>query len=85
MAKLCGALRRKCARPTYKPRFRETLGLAVAAEQLGADGAHFRAHHFACQLASPFPLLAAVGARASGSRRSLAAGLAGLFQVTGSW
>ncbi len=30
------------------------------AEELGADGAYFRVHHFARQLASPFPLLAAV-------------------------
>src|SRR5437763_6572119 len=37
--------------------------LAVAAEGLGADGAYFRVHHFARQLGSPFPLLAAVGAR----------------------
>jgi alkanesulfonate monooxygenase SsuD/methylene tetrahydromethanopterin reductase-like flavin-dependent oxidoreductase (luciferase family) len=35
----------------------------VAVEELGADGAYFRVHHFAQQLASPFPLLAAVGAR----------------------
>jgi alkanesulfonate monooxygenase SsuD/methylene tetrahydromethanopterin reductase-like flavin-dependent oxidoreductase (luciferase family) len=35
----------------------------VAAEELGADGAYFRVHHFARQLGSPFPLLAAVGAR----------------------
>jgi alkanesulfonate monooxygenase SsuD/methylene tetrahydromethanopterin reductase-like flavin-dependent oxidoreductase (luciferase family) len=35
----------------------------MAAEELGADGAYFRVHHFARQLASPFPLLAAVGAR----------------------
>jgi alkanesulfonate monooxygenase SsuD/methylene tetrahydromethanopterin reductase-like flavin-dependent oxidoreductase (luciferase family) len=41
----------------------QSIELAVAAEQLGADGAYFRAHHFARQLASPFPLLAAVGAR----------------------
>jgi len=34
-------------------------------EQPGADGAYFRVHHFANQLASPFPLLAAVGARTS--------------------
>ena len=34
--------------------------LAVAAESLGADGAYFRVHHFARQLGSPFPLLAAV-------------------------
>src|ERR1700704_4728705 len=41
----------------------QSIELAVAAEQLGADGAYFRVHHFARQLASPFPLLAAVGAR----------------------
>ena len=41
----------------------QSIDLAVAAEDLGADGAYFRVHHFARQLASPFPLLAAVGAR----------------------
>jgi len=41
----------------------QSIELAVAAEQLGADGAYFRVHHFARQLASPFPLLAAIGAR----------------------
>jgi alkanesulfonate monooxygenase SsuD/methylene tetrahydromethanopterin reductase-like flavin-dependent oxidoreductase (luciferase family) len=41
----------------------QSIELAVAAEKLGADGAFFRVHHFARQLASPFPLLAAVGAR----------------------
>ena len=39
----------------------QSIDLAVAAEELGADGAYFRVHHFARQLASPFPLLAAVG------------------------
>src|ERR1700744_132210 len=43
----------------------QSIELAVAAEQLGADGAFFRVHHFARQLASPFPLLAAVGTRTS--------------------
>jgi len=43
----------------------QSIELAVAAEQLGLDGAYFRVHHFARQLASPFPLLAAVGARTS--------------------
>jgi len=43
----------------------QSIELAVAAEQLGADGAYFRVHHFAQQLGSPFPLLAAVGARTS--------------------
>jgi alkanesulfonate monooxygenase SsuD/methylene tetrahydromethanopterin reductase-like flavin-dependent oxidoreductase (luciferase family) len=37
----------------------QSIDLAVAAEELGADGAYFRVHHFARQLASPFPLLAA--------------------------
>ena len=41
----------------------QSIDLAVAVEQLGADGAYFRVHHFARQLSSPFPLLAAVGAR----------------------
>jgi alkanesulfonate monooxygenase SsuD/methylene tetrahydromethanopterin reductase-like flavin-dependent oxidoreductase (luciferase family) len=43
----------------------QSIDLAVAAEELGADGAYFRVHHFASQLSSPFPLLAAVGARTS--------------------
>ncbi|MCB0908408.1 MAG: LLM class flavin-dependent oxidoreductase, partial [Nocardioidaceae bacterium] len=43
----------------------QSIDLAVAAEELGADGAYFRVHHFAQQLGSPFPLLAAVGARTS--------------------
>ena len=41
----------------------QSIELAVAAEELGADGAYFRVHHFARQLASPFPLLAAAGGR----------------------
>lgn len=41
----------------------QSIDLAVEAERLGMDGAYFRVHHFARQLASPFPLLAAVGSR----------------------
>ncbi len=41
----------------------QAIDLSVAAEELGLDGAYFRVHHFARQHASPFPLLAAVGAR----------------------
>lgn len=41
----------------------QSIDLAIAAEEVGADGAYFRVHHFARQLGSPFPLLAAVGAR----------------------
>ncbi|GAB3498013.1 LLM class flavin-dependent oxidoreductase [Nocardiopsis coralliicola] len=43
----------------------QSIELAVAAEEVGADGAYFRVHHFARQLASPFPLLSAIGARTS--------------------
>src|SRR3954462_114645 len=43
----------------------QSIDLAVAAEEIGVDGAYFRVHHFARQLASPFPLLAAIGARTS--------------------
>src|SRR6201990_923126 len=43
----------------------QSIELAVAAEEVGADGAYFRVHHFAQQLASPFPLLAAAAARTS--------------------
>src|SRR6187455_2325242 len=41
----------------------QSIELAEAMEELGGDGAYFRVHHFAQQLASPFPLLAAIGAR----------------------
>jgi len=41
----------------------QSIDLAVAAEELGVDGAYFRVHHFARQLASPFPLLSAIGAK----------------------
>src|ERR1700757_320750 len=41
----------------------QSIDLAIEAERLGMDGAYFRVHHFAQQLASPFPLLAAVGAK----------------------
>src|SRR6201991_284944 len=54
--------------PAYKTRtasdtLLQSIDLAVAAEEIGLDGAYFRVHHFAAQLASPFPLLAAVGAK----------------------
>lgn len=44
---------------------RQSIDLAVAAEEAGIDGAYFRVHHFARQAASPIPLLAAIGARTS--------------------
>lgn len=50
---------------TASDTLRQSIDLAVAAEELGLDGAYFRVHHFAAQLASPFPLLAAIGAKTS--------------------
>src|SRR5256885_5409301 len=41
----------------------QSIDLAIEAERLGMDGAYFRVHHFAQQLASPFPLLAAIGVK----------------------
>lgn len=54
--------------PTYQTRtggdtLLQSIDLSVAAEEIGLDGAYFRVHHFARQLASPFPLLAAIGAK----------------------
>ena len=43
----------------------QTIELAQAAEEIGADGAFVRVHHFERQLASPFPLLAAIAAKTS--------------------
>ncbi len=43
----------------------QSIDLAVAAEEVGADGAYFRVHHYAQQLGSPFPLLSAIGAKTS--------------------
>ncbi|MBS1529879.1 MAG: LLM class flavin-dependent oxidoreductase [Bacteroidetes bacterium] len=51
--------------PSASDTLLQSIDLAVAAEEIGLDGAYFRVHHFAAQLASPFPLLAAVGARTS--------------------
>jgi alkanesulfonate monooxygenase SsuD/methylene tetrahydromethanopterin reductase-like flavin-dependent oxidoreductase (luciferase family) len=54
--------------PSYQTRsagdtLLQSIELAVAAEEIGLDGAYFRVHHFARQLASPFPLLSAIGAK----------------------
>ena len=50
---------------TAKDTLLQSIDLAVAAEEIGLNGAYFRVHHFAKQLASPFPLLAAIGAKTS--------------------
>lgn len=54
--------------PSYQTRtagdtLLQSIDLAVAAEEIGLDGAYFRVHHFAAQLGSPFPLLSAIGAK----------------------
>ena len=41
----------------------QSVDLAVAAEEIGIDGAYFRIHHYAEQQASPFPLLATIAAK----------------------
>src|SRR5579862_352873 len=51
--------------PTAADAYLQTIELAIAAEQVGVDGAFVRVHHWARQLSSPFPLLAAIGARTS--------------------
>jgi len=56
--------------PSYETRtagdtLLQSIDLAVAAEEIGIDGAYFRVHHFAAQLGSPFPLLSAIGAKTS--------------------
>jgi len=51
--------------PTAAEALRQMVELAVAAEEVGVDGAFVRVHHFAPQFATPFPLLAAMAARTS--------------------
>ena len=51
--------------PTAREALVQTVELAVAAEELGVDGAFVRVHHFARQLSAPLPLLAAIGVRTS--------------------
>ncbi|WP_018156975.1 LLM class flavin-dependent oxidoreductase [Demetria terragena] len=41
----------------------QTVDLAVAADELGVNGAYVRVHHFERQAAGPIPLLAAMAAR----------------------
>ena len=43
----------------------QSVELAVAAEEIGIDGAYFRIHHYAEQQTSPFPLLATIAAKTS--------------------
>ena len=50
---------------TAREALAQTVELAIAAEELGVDGAFVRVHHWARQLSAPFPLLAAIGVRTS--------------------
>ncbi len=50
---------------TASDAYLQTVELAVAAEEIGIDGAFVRVHHFARQLSAPFPLLSAIGVRTS--------------------
>ncbi|MCH4171116.1 MAG: LLM class flavin-dependent oxidoreductase [Lactobacillus sp.] len=43
----------------------QSIELAVEAEKMGLDGAWYRVHHFAKQIGSPFPLMAAIAAKTS--------------------
>src|SRR3972149_5179545 len=51
--------------PTARDAHVQTVELAVAAEEIGIDGAFVRVHHFARPLSAPFPLLAAIAVRTS--------------------
>jgi alkanesulfonate monooxygenase SsuD/methylene tetrahydromethanopterin reductase-like flavin-dependent oxidoreductase (luciferase family) len=51
--------------PTASDALLQAVELAEAAEEIGIDGAYYRVHHYQRQYASPFPLLAAIGARTS--------------------
>ena len=44
---------------------KQSVDLAVGADELGVNGAYVRVHHFARQAASPMPLLSAMAARTS--------------------
>ena len=66
-------LRQSAAR-SARDVLQQSIELAVAAEEFGADGAYFGVHHFAQQLASPFPLLAGAGHRRLAALRLRAAG-----------
>jgi alkanesulfonate monooxygenase SsuD/methylene tetrahydromethanopterin reductase-like flavin-dependent oxidoreductase (luciferase family) len=46
----------------------QSIELAVATEEVGADGAFFRVHHFARQLSSPFHCWLPSGPERAGSR-----------------
>ncbi|GGB25374.1 alkanal monooxygenase [Flexivirga endophytica] len=42
---------------------KQSVDIAVGADEIGVNGAYFRVHHFERQLSSPIPLLSAIAAR----------------------
>lgn len=48
---------------TAQQSYMQAIEMAVKAEEMGADGAYFRVHHFTEQFSAPYPLLAAIGAK----------------------
>lgn len=50
---------------TAQQSYDESVQLAVEAEKIGIDGAWFRVHHFADQIGTPYPLMAAIAAKTS--------------------
>ncbi|WP_313286674.1 LLM class flavin-dependent oxidoreductase [Corynebacterium vitaeruminis] len=51
--------------PNARDVLHQAIDIAVAADELGVNGANFRVHHFAPQASSPIPLLSAIAARTS--------------------
>lgn len=49
--------------PDAASALKQALDLAVAADEIGVNGAYFRVHHFERQQSSPIPLLSAIAAR----------------------
>lgn len=48
---------------TAEESLKQAVGLAVASEKIGIDGAYFRVHHWANQQMAPIPLLATIAAK----------------------
>ncbi|WP_265443100.1 LLM class flavin-dependent oxidoreductase [Flexivirga meconopsidis] len=49
--------------PDAASALKQAVELSVAADEVGANGAYFRVHHFERQQSSPIPLLSAIAAR----------------------
>ncbi|MGD7001560.1 LLM class flavin-dependent oxidoreductase [Corynebacterium halotolerans] len=49
--------------PNARDTLHQAIDLAVAADEIGVNGAYFRVHHFAPQNGSPMPLLGAIAGK----------------------